>query len=263
MNAPLDKLGINHLSSLAAALRSGRLSPPYSVLAIKRWVSHDAAQDTADLFQELSSQGFGAAQIAVLLELFIDDRRNNVSVDHSVDLVTSGPESGGTANRDTAVVVRELFSSANESVLVIGYAVYQGKRVFEALAERMETVPKLKVKLFLDIKRGLRDTTQSSDIVRRFAANFCKDQWPSGYRLPDIYYFPASLEESQQKRAALHAKCVIIDCEKVFLGSANFTEAAQERNIELGMLLTSQVIAGKITRMFECMLEEGILQSVI
>jgi hypothetical protein len=43
-----------------------------------------------------------------------------------IDLVTTGPEPGGITNRDTSVVVRELFAHAKESVLVVGYAVYQG-----------------------------------------------------------------------------------------------------------------------------------------
>ncbi|MGO9122890.1 MAG: DISARM system phospholipase D-like protein DrmC [Desulfomonilaceae bacterium] len=251
------------LSALASALRSGRLSPPYSMLAIKRWVSQEEAQNTTDFFQQLSVQGFGAMQIATLLDLLIREREKAYSLDRIIDLVTTGPEAAGIANRDTAVVVRELFSSANESVLVIGYAVHQGKRVFEALADRMQTVQNLKVRLFLDIQRRPGDTTCSLDIVKRFERNFCEREWPDGCRLPQVYYFPGSLEESQQKRAALHAKCVIVDSEKVFLGSANFTEAAQERNIELGVLISSRPLAEKITKAFESMVLDRILCPVI
>ena len=47
-----------------------------------------------------------------------------------IRLVTTSPEALGAANRDTSVVVRELSHKAEESVLVAGYAVYQGQRVF-------------------------------------------------------------------------------------------------------------------------------------
>lgn len=47
----------------------------------------------------------------------------------SLLLVMSGPEAPGVANRDTRVVVRELFANAQVSVLVAGYAIYQGKSV--------------------------------------------------------------------------------------------------------------------------------------
>src|SRR5271155_5905036 len=86
-----------------------------------------------------------------------------------VDLVTSGPEAAGVSNRDTAVVVHELFSRAQQSVMVAGYAVYQGQRVFQALAARMNELPELRVRFFLDIQRGQGDTTADRQIVRRFA----------------------------------------------------------------------------------------------
>jgi hypothetical protein len=41
-----------------------------------------------------------------------------------VDLVWTGPEMLGVSNRDTGVVVRELFGSAETEVLVDGFAVY-------------------------------------------------------------------------------------------------------------------------------------------
>ena len=53
-----------------------------------------------------------------------------------IELVTTGPDVAGIAHRDTSVVVRELFANARESVLVAGYAIYQGQRVFQALADR-------------------------------------------------------------------------------------------------------------------------------
>ena len=37
-------------------------------------------------------------------------------------------------------------------------------------------------------------------VVRRFIQRFRHRQWPDGKRLPDIYYFPASLQESPEGR---------------------------------------------------------------
>jgi hypothetical protein len=47
-----------------------------------------------------------------------------------------------------------MFAHAKQSVTVIGYAVYQGQKVFEALAQRMDSKPELQVELFLNISRG-------------------------------------------------------------------------------------------------------------
>jgi hypothetical protein len=159
-------------------------------------------------------------------------------------------------------VVHELFAHANESVLVVGYAVYQGQRVFQALADRMQTCPALNVRLFLDIQRSHSDTTTANELVARFAERFREHQWPRSRPLPNVYYYPRSLELSPDKRTALHTKCVVVDGQTVFVSSANFTEAAHERNIEIGLLLRSKLLAERIVRYFDVLVSEGFLRSV-
>ena len=67
-----------------------------------------------------------------VLEVLLRDRVRRPPVEQLIDLVTTGPEVSGVAGRDTSVVVRELFAHAQRSVLVAGYAVYQGQQVFPA-----------------------------------------------------------------------------------------------------------------------------------
>jgi phosphatidylserine/phosphatidylglycerophosphate/cardiolipin synthase-like enzyme len=45
------------------------------------------------------------------------------------------------------------------------------------------------------------------------------------------------LSNTVSDRASLHAKCVIVDAKAAIITSANFTEAAQRKNIEVGMLV--------------------------
>jgi phosphatidylserine/phosphatidylglycerophosphate/cardiolipin synthase-like enzyme len=176
-----------------------------------------------------------------------------------VDLVWTGPEAPGIANRDTAVVVRELFANANEYVLVAGYAIHQGREVFRALADQMKQVPELKVRMFLDVHRRHRDTTQGPEQIREFAHRFKTVEWP-GSRLPEVYYDPRSLEMDNSKRASMHAKCIVIDCKMAFVSSANFTEAAQVRNIEVGALIQLGSFAARLVEHFEALTEAGLLR---
>jgi phosphatidylserine/phosphatidylglycerophosphate/cardiolipin synthase-like enzyme len=151
------------------------------------------------------------------------------------------------------VVVLDLFAHAERSVLVAGYAVYQGQRVFQALADRMQQRPALAVRLFLDVRRPAGDTSSATDVVRRFGERFRRDDWPQGCPLPQVFYFPLSLEAAPDTRAALHAKCVIVDRHLVFVSSANFTEAAHERNIEVGLLIQAGWLAERITGHFDAL----------
>lgn len=196
---------------------------------------------------------------AYALELLAEAIAERTSAFDSVGLVTTAPDAPGVENRDTSVVVSELFRNAQRSVLLAGYAVHQGQKVFNALAKRMTDIPSLSVRFCLDIQRKPGDTTCDADLVRRFTYQFEQAQWPAGVRLPEIYYFPASLCQDRTTRAAMHAKCVVVDCQSSFVGSANFTEAAQLRNVEVGALIKSAEVADRLTRFFELLIEKKTL----
>jgi hypothetical protein len=145
----------------------------------------------------------------------------------------------------------------------IGYAVYQGQKVFEALAHRMDSKPELQVELFLNISRGDGDTTKSEILVSRYVERFKSHQWPKGSRLPTVYYDPRSVSDDIPIRSSLHAKCVVVDESDVFVSSANFTEAGQERNIEVGLRLDNSWLARKLVEHFKRMAETGQFRRAI
>jgi len=258
MTAAISRLSDADLRELTAALKSRRVSAPYSELQVSRVLSPKFAPDVAASLQELATVGFDEQQVAVTLEMLLHDRSDGRKGEPPMDLVTSGPEAPGIANRDTAVVVRELFAHAKQSVLVVGYAVYQGQSVFEALAYRMEENPDLDVRLFLDIARPDRDTTSSEILVSRFAQRFRESQWPRDCRLPAVFYDPRSVADEKPVRSSLHAKCVVVDAEQVFVSSANFTKAGQERNIEVGLKIQSGWLAQRLSRHFQLLHEHGL-----
>lgn len=257
MTAAFSKLSDADLRQLASALKARRISTPYSELQVSRVLSPTLAADVTASLRELESLGFGEQQIAATLDLLIHDRTDGRKHETPIELVTSGPEAPGIANRDTAVVVRELFAHAKKSVLVAGYAVYQGASVFEALAQRMEVIPDLDVKFFLNIARPDKDKSKAEIIVSQFAQRFRDNQWPQDCRLPEVYYDPRSVAED--KRSSLHAKCVVVDDEQVFVSSANFTKAAQERNIEVGLKIESPWLAQRLIRHFRLLHERDLV----
>lgn len=246
------------LMALIDAL-GGRLRSPYSTIGIKRIVTGSQADSIAQRLIGLDTAGFSAAQIVVMLKSVVAERTSHQRIEDSVDLVTTGPEAPGISNRDTAVVVRNLFSTAKTSVLVVGYAVYQGQQVFGELAKRMDDNPDLSVQMHLDIRRD-KDTSLESEIVRRFLNKFKTSQWPSGRRLPDIYYDPRSLDVDPSKRASLHAKCIVVDSSEVFISSANFTQRAQQRNIEVGIRISSKQMATQLESHFKKLADASLLR---
>lgn len=260
MNDAFTKLSNTDLQAIIVALRSGRLSSPYPGLQVARVVPATTSTFVRTALLELEAEGFSPKQIATVLSLIETDRRRGCNSEWPIELVTSGPEAPGVSNRDTSVVVRELFTHAKQSVWVVGYAVYQGQQVFEALASRMQILPELDVKLFLNIARPERDSTASAILITRFKQRFKDKQWPIGCRLPEVFFDPRSVADDVPVRSSLHAKCIVVDTLQVFVSSANFTKAAQDRNIEIGLRIESESLAKGITDHLRQLLENDLVE---
>lgn len=257
MDEALLTLPPSDLRALAASLRTGRLNAPYSASSLSRFFTEELAISVAASLQSMAEAGMQPSAAAHALEMLASSISEHPRVEDLVDLVMTGPAVAGQENRDTGVVVSDLFRQAEETILIAGYAVYQGHKVFHALAQRMIERPVLKVRMFLDIQRKPGDTSSSAELVRRFAHRFQSEEWPMGGPTPQVFYDPRALSLDRVKRAALHAKCVVADGQEVFVSSANFTEAAQERNVEVGLLLHSTVIAQRLTHFFDALCTSG------
>ena len=173
---------------------------------------------------------------------------------HRGNLVGEGVEESPA---DTAAVMHSMITSATREILLVGYAIYNGKRLFEPLARRMEEIPGLEVTFCLDIPRQYNDPTPPDEVVARFQREFRVKHWPWD-RLPRLFYDPRSLL-SGDKRASLHAKCVVVDRARAFVTSANFTDAAQRRNIEAGVDLRHRPTAERIADYFRGLQAMGLL----
>ena len=175
----------------------------------------------------------------------------------SPDLVWSGPEVPGLPARDTRRVYEELFDGAKRSVWVSTYAYFDGPQAFAHLAQRLDSSPDLRVTILLNIQRTRGDTTAADQLVRRFTDQFWGTDWP-GSSKPAVYYDPRSLDPSGPS-GVLHAKAVVVDDEAVFITSANFTEAALDRNIELGVLIRHRVLATSVANHFQALIDTHLL----
>jgi hypothetical protein len=257
--SPLWRLSSDALTALCRGFEAGRVSPPYTEQTLRRYVPQAASIDVIAELDRLDALGMTAPQIHRVLALLCEAPRPA----GSPSLVWSGPEAPGSRTRDTGVVVRELFGGAEKSVLVAGFAVHQGKSVFQELAARMDAHPALQVCMFLNVARDRDDVRPAAEIVQAFGVRLKERQWP-GSRLPIVYYDPRGAEPNahRQKRAVLHAKCVVVDDLRAFVTSANFTEAAQERNIEVGVLVDGAAFARDLRVQFERLVASGTVTRV-
>jgi phosphatidylserine/phosphatidylglycerophosphate/cardiolipin synthase-like enzyme len=232
----LDGVSAGTLRRVAHALRTGRVPMPVSAFALAA-IAPDARQLAVDVVR-LSGEGITAAHLAALLELAAALVEERMAREAAAELVWSGPEAVRAHSRDTLAVLDELFASAQRSVIVSTFVVHQVGRVFGTLAARLDAVPDLHARLFLHVERRIGDT-RAEDALLHEQASRLADGWP-GRRRPEAYYDPRGLSTDAEVRASWHAKCVLVDDEVALVTSANFTEWAQQRNVEAGALVRSR-----------------------
>lgn len=242
---------------LASALESGLLPLPCSLVALRSVMGlGEGGEDLVAALGALEKVGLSARASAAWLTTLEDA----LARAPKPDLVWSGPEVPGLHARDTRRVYDELLGSAERSVWASTYAFFDGPKAFQTLARRMDERPGLDVVLLLNIQRKRGDTTAADQLVVRFAERFWKTDWPGSSR-PRVYYDPRSLEPDGPA-GVLHAKAVVVDEDKVFVTSANFTEAALDRNIEIGLLVRDPALAASVSRHFRVLIERGLLRAL-
>jgi phosphatidylserine/phosphatidylglycerophosphate/cardiolipin synthase-like enzyme len=258
------KLSRPALLGLASALEAGRLFAPYSTTNVESLVPSGLRQDVVTELNHLHRQGLPSQHIAYTLNLLATERQASQKISDRVDLVWTGQEVLGAESRDTRVVVQELFSTAKSQVLISSFAIDKGEKartLFQTLATRMDDNPSLQVRMFLNVQRPHQNQEPESVLLRRFADTFRKEIW-TGNRLPEVFHEPRSLAIGNHAKACLHAKCVVVDEQYVLITSANFTEAAHERNLEAGVLLNDAIVAKAMRTQFETLVSRNILRRV-
>lgn len=174
------------------------------------------------------------------------------------ELVWTGPEGQGATARDTAIVLRELFESAREHVILAGYSFTHAKTVLAPLHATMQSRG-VRATFFVDIEqpRSWRDPPERH--AEEALADFLTANWPFGPPYPALYYDERAIVPPPPY-SIMHAKCVVVDGARAFVSSANFTMQGQERNIEAGVLLHDARFARHLARQWLALIDAGLVR---
>lgn len=255
----LHRLTTASLRDFAALCRQRPGTNQPSTNSLNQLVGNELGLQLAQCIRGLLDQGWRTEQVAAVADVLADERRDSSTSALGYDLVLSGPEAHGVPTRDTSAVMHALLAEATEEVLLVGYAIHNARRLFEPLARRLAREPHLRVWCCLDIRRPFNDTSLADGLIRRFARDFVTLHWPWEPK-PEVYYDPRSLDAPGTHRSSLHAKCVVVDQRAALITSANFTEAAQERNIECGLIMRHGPLVERLHRYFKTLCESQQLR---
>lgn len=247
--APAPALGLTQISlpdldRLQRLLEVGRLTPPLDSTALQA-VGLGNIWPSLTPYAALDRQAF-----RLLLQAAVAERTQR-PVPH-LELVWTGPDPHASRARDTAVVVRELFQGAQRSVLVAGFRFSHPESILAPFHAAM-TERGVEATLFIDLEQWV-DRDRQGD-VEGAVSTFWQRSWPFPGPRPTLYYDPRTADRAE--RMNLHAKVVVVDELRALVTSANFTDRAQTRNVELGVLIEDPAFSRLVVEQWRALASHG------
>ena len=246
--ASLKDVATTVLTQLRDAIASGTLRAPIDRAALAGF----GVRHQLDAIEGALGGHKSAACVAVL-DVALAEREDRKPIPQ---LVWTGPEAQTGTARDTSVVLRELFEAARESVVLGGYSFKYGKQVLAPLFASMRDHG-VDARFFVHVPQ-IEHGVDADCHLGTHLGEFLADSWPYGEPRPRLYYDKRALLPGPPY-SSLHAKCVVIDGVKAFVSSANFTDRAQERNIEVGVLVEDPSFASFLAGQWLGLIDAGLV----
>jgi phosphatidylserine/phosphatidylglycerophosphate/cardiolipin synthase-like enzyme len=188
-------------------------------------------------------------ELAPMLEVALAAKRSR----QTAELVWTGPSTPVVPARGTEQVLCDLIRNAERRLTMTSFGIFQVPRLVEELEQSLGRGVALRIVL------GDREWHSDQEIDRQrhqlgraVATRAALLQWPAERRPRDEHGYAG----------LMHVKAAVADSRIAFLTSANLTEAALERNMELGVLIRGGNLPAAIDRLIDALLESGELQVV-
>jgi phosphatidylserine/phosphatidylglycerophosphate/cardiolipin synthase-like enzyme len=171
-------------------------------------------------------------------------------IERKTELLWAGPApGGGMPARRIDQVLYDLIATAEKDILLITFAAHKIQRLAEVLA----SASRRGVRVRLVLEFGVQSQFQlSHDALKAFPLDLQEKA--------EIFYWPIDKRELNLfgKPGKLHAKAAVID-KQALLSSANLTDDAFLRNLELGVLFMGGDMPTKLRQHFEHLIALGTL----
>ncbi|CAI8970112.1 Phospholipase D/Transphosphatidylase [Pseudomonas jessenii] len=174
-------------------------------------------------------------------------------MDQSVELLWSGPSPANEIPvRRIDQSLYDLIVTAKNEILLVTFAAAKIQRLAGSLIAAVERG--VAVRLLLEFEQE-SEGQLSFDALKAFPADLI--------RQVEVYCWPLQKRERNQagRPGKLHAKLALID-DQVIVSSANLTDDAFNRNLELGVLLQSRKLRTTVKRYVEGLVIDGVIERV-
>jgi cardiolipin synthase len=140
----------------------------------------------------------------------------------SVELVWTGPSNGIVPIRHTAQILKGLIDESKKRLFLVSFVAYNIVSILDAIQRAIERGVDVSILLEQSKEHGGSLDLDSILMIRK--------------NLPSVRIYEWDKTQSEAfVNGRVHAKCAAADGRLAFITSANLTDAALERNMELGV----------------------------
>lgn len=164
----------------------------------------------------------------------------------SVELVWTGPSTGIVPIRHTEQVLCQVIRSSVKKLYIVSYVAYKVETIIHELCNAAERGVSINLIFESSTEHGGTVSFDSVEAMKKTVST------------ANIYVW----KKTGQLVGSVHAKCAVADGQISFITSANFTAAAMERNMELGVLVEGGHIPQNLERHLEALIVTGTVQRV-
>lgn len=166
----------------------------------------------------------------------------------SSELVWTGPVTPFVSARRTEQALLEVITGAEKSLFLTSFVAYKVPSILRALTE--SAAKGVRIIILLESSKDFGGSLDSDLIAVTKKA------------LPSCEFAYWAVKEEEFEGGKVHAKIVLADDKRCLITSANITQHAMEKNIEVGVLLNGGSLVQNLSRHLRHLLDLKIIQLV-
>jgi phosphatidylserine/phosphatidylglycerophosphate/cardiolipin synthase-like enzyme len=272
----LHKVGSeSQIRDLANSIISGEMMFGWNVTSVSKVVGAEEAKAICEELDAAEKAGFTKGQVGHLVMTAYEGRKAEIDAERQFELIFSGPQIEGARAASTLQEFDRVVSAAQKELLIVTHSIYKAEKILESVVRRQ--AQGVKVTICYNISRNSPQNKglPAQKILDKERQSFIKT-WGDNNPIPQVYYFPLSLWRpsdpgvpaealpalagiNEFEFPVLHTKCIIADRTLALVTSANLSDSAQRRNLELGVLIKNPSYAQKVSNYFDGAIKTKVL----
>lgn len=242
----ISNLKINKFCDL---LKNSQIKLSDDIFKIKRYLNLNTREE--EYFLNILSNFSNESDILLLLDLLIKIKNIKNQIDENTYLVWSSPIKYHEKIDQTYSIFLKMINNANRSIIFVGYAMTddENEEIFKALKKATKE-RNVKIKIIFDKATKAKKWGKWTKSPKKIIAKV----WGDMEYFPEIYTY-------DNPESSLHAKFLVVDEQEILVTSANMTDRAMTRNLEMGIKHRGK-IAKDASEMVDLLIKKKIITKV-